>query len=279
MTAVASWLRGARPGRGFVASLVLALLAALGVALVQAPAVLADRALDYATQGHLRLADVRGTLWSGSGRLVLVDKAAAPPVGKAPDNAPARLTGVALPGTVRWQMSPWPLLVGMLDARLEHDAMQRPVFVTARRNEWRVSAGALVLPAVELDRLGSPWNTIRPSAVLSLNWESLTGTASGFEGRAAIELSQTASALTPVAPLGSYRIEIQGASGRAMLRLATLAGPLQLSGEGSWDARGGLRFLAEASADPAEQLRLSPLLALIGQRQGDRTLIRIGAGV
>ncbi|MFP5406810.1 MAG: type II secretion system protein N, partial [Gammaproteobacteria bacterium] len=144
-------------------------------------------------------------------------------------------------------------------------------------SELRIGPGSLSLPSVELGRLGSPWNSIRPSGALAVRWETLTVRNGQLTGQASIELSDMASAMTPVRPLGSYRIEINGEGPRADLGIQTLSGPLLLSGTGTWDARAGLRFVAQASAEPAEAARLQSFLGLLGRREGDHTTIRIGA--
>jgi hypothetical protein len=38
-----------------------------------------------------------------------------------------------------------------------------------------------------------------------------------------------------------------------------------------------MRFTAEALADEPERARLLPLLGLLGRREGERTIIKIGA--
>lgn len=270
--------RGAQPqraGLGWkVATGIVAALAVVVVLLVNAPASLADWALERTTHGRVRIADATGSLWAGRGRVVLADV----PTGDAAESRSRdTVAGVVLPGAFRWQLSPWPLIVGVLDARIEHDSMKRPVVVSGNTAELRISAGALTLPPVDLDRLGSPWNTIRPTGTLTVSWENVTLRSGRFDGRAAIELSQAASALTPVRPLGAYRIEIVGSGSQAQVQMNTLSGPLRLEGRGTWDARRGLRFTAEAKADESERFRLQSLLGLLGRRDGDRTIIKIGA--
>jgi general secretion pathway protein N len=184
---------------------------------------------------------------------------------------------VVLPGAFAWRLSPWPLLVGVLDARIEHDSMRQPVLLTGRAGELRATPGTLQLPPVALDRLGSPWNTIRPTGALSVSWENVTLRSGRFDGRAAIELRDAASALTPVRPLGAYRIDVVGSGAQAQVTMNTLSGPLRLEGSGTWDARSGLRFSADARAEEPERARLLPLLGLLGRREGDRTIIKIGA--
>ncbi len=104
----------------------------------------------------------------------------------------------------------------------------------------------------------------------------IVGRMSGANA-ADIELRNMASALTPVNPLGSYRIGVLGEGASAKLDITTLSGPLLLNGDGTWSARSGVRFTAYASAEESEQRRLRTLLGLIGRRQGDKTLIKIGA--
>lgn len=263
---------------------ILALLAIVGTAIATAPARYLDLALDRGTLGRVRLAEAEGSLWRGAGRVVLVDTARAGAAGAAGAGDPApigiadtALHGVAIPGRVRWALEPWPLLAGLIDARLSVDGMAAPVRLQGSFAELQVGAGALALPSVELGQLGSPWNSIRPAGALALRWEPLVVRSGQVHGKASIELREAASAMTPISPLGSYRVDIDSQGTQARLVIETLAGPLRLTGSGSWNAREGLRFEAQASADGAEAQRLQSFLGVIGRREGPRTVIRIGA--
>ncbi|MCL4184340.1 MAG: type II secretion system protein N, partial [Burkholderiaceae bacterium] len=161
-----------------------------------APAAFADRALDRATAGRVRLAETDGTIWRGSGRLVLVDLG-------ANEGERRSLAGVTVPGRIDWNLRPLPLLIGQVDAAIRIEGMTQPVRIQGDYDEVRVSGGSLVLPSVELGRMGSPWNTLRPSGALSLRWENLLVKQGALEGRAQIELRDASSAMTPVRPLGS----------------------------------------------------------------------------
>jgi len=235
-----------------------------------APAAFADRALERATDGRVRLAETDGTIWRGSGRLVLVDQG-------ANEGARRSLAGVTIPGRIDWNVRALPLLLGQVDAAIRIEGMTQPVRIQGDYDEVRISGGSLALPSVELGRMGSPWNTLRPSGALSLRWENLLLKQGALEGRAQIELRDASSAMTPVRPLGSYRVEIVGRGGQADLSIQTLAGPLRLQGSGSFNARNGLRFTAEAQPDAVERARLESFLGLIGRREGAKTVIRIGA--
>ncbi|MCP5264955.1 MAG: type II secretion system protein N [Burkholderiaceae bacterium] len=255
---------------GFVLSGVVAV--ALTVALF-APASFVAAFLGSATQGRVALVETAGTVWRGSGRIVLTDPAV---VADATRRARV-LPGVAVPGRVSWRVSVLPLFLGLVDASFRHDSMSAAVPINGSLIEVRVGRGSVSLPSVALGRLGSPWNTIKPAGALSMRWEGLTLKQGSFNGRAELELRDMSSALTPVSPVGSYRVAVVGAGQRADLRIETINGPLRLSGSGTFDRRGGVRFTAEARADEAERARLNAFLGLIGRRQGDHTVIKIGA--
>lgn len=246
------------------------LVAAVASIAAAAPATFADALLRDATGGRVRIAEARGSLWHGDGRIVLADVAQSAIEGGV-------LAGLAVPGRIEWRIAPLPLLLARIDASIQVEGMARPVSLRGGLSELQIGEGALGFPSVDLSRMGSPWNTIRPSGALSLRWEGVTIRRGLFDGKLAIELRDTASAMSPVRPLGSYRIDVAGSGNQAAVTINTLSGPLFLQGSGSWNGRSGLRFVAEARPDASERARLESLLALIGRREGDKTVIRIGA--
>lgn len=263
-----------KPTRLWLLAALLGVLAALATAAAWAPASLVDLALQRASSGRIALTEATGSVWRGSGRLVFVDLAS---LDAAQAPASPVLPGVAVPGRLSWSLRGLPLLFGLVDAQVRVDGMPEPVRVSGHLRELRVDPGQLALPAVDLGRLGSPWNTIRPAGSLELRWEALVFRDQGFEGRAEFDLRGVASALTPVRPLGDYRIGLNGNGGKAELVIHTLQGPLRLAGKGTWDARAGVRFDAEATADDAERQRLEAFLGMLGRRVDNRTIIKIGA--
>ncbi len=92
-----------------------------------------------------------------------------------------------------------------------------------------------------------------------------------------VELREAASAVSPVRPLGSYRIDVASSGSKADLSLTTLSGPLLLTGNGSWNGRAGVSFVVQAEPEARERERLSGLLSLVGRREGERVIIKIGA--
>jgi general secretion pathway protein N len=254
--------------RRAIALVVVTSMAALVCVFLALPAAWLDPALAMLSHGRARLVDTEGTWLRGQGRIVLLDGTA----------QAATERGFAVPGTLRWEIHPARLLIGEFAGIVQLPAQTRPVAFGAAPGRVWFDAGRLDLPRTDLSALGSPWNTIRPSAALSLSWEAVDWRRGETtpQGRVLVELRDVASAMTPVAPLGDYRIEARTGSGGGGVELVTLAGALRLAGSGRWDPASGLRLQAQAWGEGPERARLQSLLGLIGQRQGEQTLIRIG---
>jgi general secretion pathway protein N len=129
-----------------------------------------------------------------------------------------------------------------------------------------------------LSGLGTPWNTVQPQGQLVLSTQGLGAVwAEGrlsLSGRAQVDALQMASRLSTLKPMGSYRLSVQGGSGLA-LTLETLEGSLQLTGSGQW-VGDRLRFEGVASAPPERLDALANLLNILGQRDGARSIIKLG---
>ncbi len=250
-----------------------AFFTALVVLILSAPASFADVGLNQATQGRLRLADASGTLWRGKGKLVLADLGA----DVASDVKSQTVTGLVLPGEFEWTIAGLPLFLGRISAQMSGVGLITPIQLEGGLNELKISASRLVLPTVDLSRMGSPWNTFKPQASLDVRWDNMVLRQGQFDGKAAFELKDIASALTSVRPLGSYRVDVVGSGASADVKLLTTQGPLNLTGNGVWNARQGLRLSIEALADESAKVKLQTLLSLMGRRDGEKTIIRIGA--
>ena len=98
------------------------------------------------------------------------------------------------------------------------------------------------------------------------------------QGQVELQAQGMSSRLSTLKPMGSYHLQLRGTdegSPTPELKLSTLQGPLQLTGQGQWvGAR--LRFTGEARADEGSESALSNLLNIIGRRQGARSLLSLG---
>jgi general secretion pathway protein N len=246
-------------------------VALLLTSLVIAPAQWAAASLEEATGGRLELAEASGTLWNGSALLVLASSA---------EDGASRAT---LPERVSWRLSPWALLVGQVDLTLAHpSALTQPLNVRTplRGGSITLSATTLRLPASLLVGIGAPWNTIRPGGILLLNWDRLVVDAGHMQGNISAEWQYASSALTPVSPMGHYRLQTNGVWPGTQLELLTVAGPLELKGSGTIAEGGRLRFRGRAQAmagtDPGVKAQLTGLISLLGRRDGEGALLNFG---
>jgi general secretion pathway protein N len=255
----------------------LYLLAALVVLaitmLVIAPAQWAASSVRSSTSGRVDLADARGTVWNGSAVLVL---AAA---------ADASATRASLPERLSWQLSPWSLLAGQINLTITHpSALTQPLNIRAPLFGGTTTLGATTvrLPASLLVGIGAPWNTVRPGGILTLSWDRLQIEPTRLQGNLSAEWQYASSALTPVSPMGHYRLQTNGVWPGTQLELLTISGPLELRGSGTIPEGGRLRFTGRAQAlagtDPGVKAQLTGLISLLGRRDGDGALLNFGGG-
>ena len=243
---------------------VLGLVTALVTTLILAPASMADWGLQVATKGRVRLADATGSIWNGRARWCWSMWPRRPRATAKSPMPCCRCPACLVPGSIRWNIRVLPLLIGQIQVHARHDSMNQPLEISGSFARPRFSAGSIRLPNVNLARLGSPWSTVQPTASLALSWEPFEIVDGQARGVAAIELRDVASALTPVRPLGAYRLDIDGRQPETTLKMSSLEGPLRLSGEGVFNPSHGLRFTAWAEVDESEREKLQSLVRLLG---------------
>ena len=237
--------------------LLSATLAILLTVLAFLPAAWMSVLLERQTGGRFSLGDAQGTLWQGSAFL-----------GGAP-GTDAAVTPL-LPGRFAWRLSPL-VALGTVDAELSNpEALSKPVRITGGWTAWTVSPAAISLPAERLTALGAPLNTLQPSGRMTLEWQPLQiarqGQQVAMTGTMRLTLDDIASRLSPIKPLGAYRMTLEWRGQQAQLQLGSLHGPLLLSGAGRLD-RGRMQFSGKAEAEPGQEQRLANLLNLLGQRR------------
>jgi len=220
--------------------------------LATAPATLADATLQRASAGRLRLAEVRGTLWSGAGLLEVRDARGQ--------------TGIAR--EFAWRIKPLSLLLAHLvcDVRLGKAFQSFPVTLSVSGIEltnadFQLPAAALGLAEPRLAPLGLTGEVLIHVSSLSIARDSMAGEAT-LKWRAA------GSALTKVSPLGDYELRLDAGNRTVNAVLRTIAGPIQFDGTGSWMQGARPVFAGMASVPPELQQELAPLLRMIAVEHG-----------
>ena len=217
---------------------------------------------------RLSLVAPRGTVWQGSAQVLV-------------SGSEGSRDAALLPGLTTWRIIP---NFGGLSVHFNAECCtQLALQVLAAPVGWggvRVSLadGQSQWPAALLTGLGTPWNTLRPEGKLTVITQGLyvewtEGRQSVF-GRLQLDANEISSSLSTLQPVGSYRLVLQGGA-TPTLKLDTLEGSLQLTGEGQWINQ-RLQFNGVASALPDRMGALSNLLNIIGRRDGARAIIKLG---
>ena len=271
-------VRTPRNPRAWAWAMTGALLGALMALLIHLPAQWLAQALVKASLGQVQLQEAQGSVWQGSGKLVLTG-------GEGSRDA------LALPGRINWQTS------------MSLNASNRPQFnfslnaaccmTQAVRLSLQATEGLRVWqlvvddhqsqwPAHLLSGLGAPWNTLQPEGTLKLQTKQLKvnfqSQPSWLQGAITLTAENMSSKLSTLKPMGTYQINLEVASAAnplPSLSLTTQSGSLLLSGQGQWQGS-RLQFRGEASAVPEHAAALSNLLNIIGRRQGARSLLSLG---
>lgn len=228
-------------------------LVAYGVALAAfAPATLIDARLQRMGAGTLRLAEARGSLWSGAGWIEVRDAH-----GRA---------GIAR--RLAWRVLPESLLRGRLVAEVELDQAARPFPVTISLSRLDIGALRVRLPAAALG-LGMPrLAPLKLTGDLLVDVAHLSFERGRTDGAATLQWRAAGSSMTPVAPLGDYEVRISADGPAVRAALSTLEGPLRLEGSGTWTHGAPPDFIVTALVAAAQQAQLAPLLRLIAIERG-----------
>lgn len=259
--------RHAAPSAPWAWATVGALLGLVFTLIWFAPAAWLSGGVARATAGQVQLVDARGTVWTGSARLVLAGG-----VGSR-DQA-------ALPGRVDWRLRPaWGgVRVAVSADCCTPEPLLARISPSLRGVAVQVSDATSQWPAALLAGLGTPWNTVQAEGSLQLLTEGVT--LAWFEGRmilggrTELQALGMSSRLSTLKPMGSYRMTLTGGP-TPVLELSTIEGSMQLSGTGRWVGP-RLRFEGVASAAPEHEAALANLLNIIGRRNGARSIITLG---
>jgi len=236
-------------------------LGALGVAaygaflVAMTPAAFVAARVEKETRGALRLLEPTGTAWSGEARGTLVVPAG----------------GSVVLDRVQWRLRPASLAAGRLGFSVQVDEPQLKAEGELARTfgDWQVRGARLEAPGAYLGALVPLASAWRPEGTIAADIAMFRWTPAALHGDARLEWRAAALGLSAVKPLGSYRAEIHGEGAQARVTLATLDGPLKISGNGTLSAAGRLRFAGEARAEGPQAGALQPLLDLLGPKRPD----------
>jgi general secretion pathway protein N len=229
-------------------------LGAYAVALIaMAPATLADLGLRQASEGRLRLAGARGTLWSGSGHVEVRDAAGR----------------TALSKPLAWRFRPAPALLGRLAYEVVLEPGSPPASLIVSGSRIELANAGLSLPAAALGLASPMLAALELAGTVRVEIPDLAIERGAARGNAILRWRSAGSARSPVHPLGDYEVRVEAKGVESVATLKTLQGPLQLRGQGSWGS-GRAPVFATVAEVPAElREELAPFLRLIAIERGE----------
>lgn len=224
------WLAG---GIAYVICLVATIPAEIGAS------VIAQR-----SAGRLILLGTKGSVWNGSAREAWIV------------SGPTR----AVIRDIRWRVSPFSLLRLRLvgDISVEGSS-QATVIVT--RSAVRMKDVALELPANAVGVMVPALALWDPGGTLTVKTAFFYVGNDHAEGSAYLVWRALSTPLSRVNPLGDYSATFTGSARGTEFRIATLTGPMQLTGAGVWRNVNDWKFIGDVRAT-SRQAELASLIRL-----------------
>lgn len=175
--------------------------------------------------GHaFLLRDPAGTLWSGSGHLFVRQR-----------------SGAMLDlGMLRWSSSLFGTLAGKLVADLALGESAKAVRLELSPASTAVRGLNLVLPGQMLENVAPALEALGPQGRILIRSDNLRFDANSILGLADVEWRPVQLARAQGLELGSHVARLRGGGSKVDIEFGTIAGPLRLSGGGSWARDSGL---------------------------------------
>ncbi|MDH5649289.1 MAG: type II secretion system protein N [Gammaproteobacteria bacterium] len=271
---VRQWLRAVKP-RGLLRSSLL-VYAILGLCLYvlflasSIPATWLSWSMTKFSHGSVAITQASGTIWDGKGHIII----------NYPNSKPHDL------GLTRWDIYPLWLLTGRLQFTLEgmDKTAQGKITIRQSLNKTELIDSRISIPAAFISELYSPAALLSPTGRILLTADSFMYEEKMIKGDVTVQWLEAGSTLSPVRPLGNYRLALSGKGDALDIKLETLEGDLELAGQGKWSASTNGVISFNGTARPRNRAsELEPLLALMGRDLGGgRRLLnfsqRISAG-
>jgi hypothetical protein len=195
----------------------------------------------------VRLAQARGSVWSGAGRIQLLDRSRQIGVNKEID----------------WRWLPRELLQGRVACEVGLDSSPRHFQIAASRARVDVTDADFRVPAALLALVEPRLAAFGLGGEFEVHIADLMITDADVHGTALIIWRGATSAHTRISPLGDYELRVEHVGLASSARLRTLGGPLQLDGFGEWAQTGKPSFSATARVSPQQRDQLDPFMRMI----------------
>jgi hypothetical protein len=229
-----------------VAVLVVFALVLLAAVALFAPAALLDARLDTTTQGQLRLADTRGTVWNGRGLVTDAQRTWSLPIG--------------------WKIDPLSIVRGdgviTLQAAEGGDLPRGDV--AWRNGTLTLDGVAFTLPAAAVAGTVAAGNAMAVGGYVAVDAPHVTWSGNSGDGTATAQwsgarLSGSAGTLA----LGTVAVDFAPRNGRILGRMENRGGDVRIDGEFAW-GNSGLEVSATLTPLPSTPPAVTRALGTLG---------------
>jgi len=251
--------------------------------IITAPATLLNSLATRVTHGRLLLTNVHGSLWQGTATPVIIQK----------DNVLMPLQ------QLHWKIHFWLLWTGQLNISLWRDDLPQSSAMQAifSGNQIELKQLQITVPAAALSEISPQLRLAQLQGKIQIASEHLLLNSRSITGTANADWLDAGSTLSPINPLGIYRLTLNGIPGNDIpgndipgndvsgndvsgnnaagtetasslnISLTTTSGALILKGNGNWSPAQGLKFHGTAQAAEGHQARLGSLLGYMGRQE------------
>lgn len=223
--------------------------------LVTLPAYWADWLASRASLGAVRIQESAGTLWNGSGNLVIHS------AGRE-----------HLQTRIAWEMQTLWLFTGKLQARLSSRNREPALNATIRAGYRHLSIQDVdtMLPVSVLNAFIPALDLFAPSGNLQITTQQATLTPAGLDGDMQLTWLGAGARMGGLSEAGDYRLVVNGRGSTAGLRIETLRGDIGITGQGEWQTQGEglIRLTGNVNPGNREQA-LRPLLTMVNAQNNN----------
>jgi len=223
--------------------------------LITLPAYWADWLVSRASHNALRIQQPEGTLWGGSGNLLVQS------VGQE-----------RMQTRIAWSIQPLWLFTGKLQTRLSSRDASSPLNATLRIGYRHVSIGDVdaAVPVSVLSAFIPAIDLVAPSGRLQITAPQATLTPAGLEGDIQLTWLGAGARMGGLSEVGDYRLVVNGRGATAELRIETLRGDVGVTAQGEWQTQGeGLVRLTGNIVPGSREQTLRPLLAMLNTQNNN----------
>ena len=142
------------------------------------------------------------------------------------------------------------------------------VIVARNVGGLRLVQADITLPAAELAQIVPSLTIWQPDGEVQFQTQGFTLTANSTS-EARLIWRHAALNLSPLQPLGDYRLHLRNTHGEINFQLETQQGKLKLEGTGTYSRQDGLQFKGMAQTDAPYAADLKTLLDIMGSDRGD----------